>query len=292
MANHNGSIVLTRPRSDEISQIIEVLGQWQEDEEVVQLHPGDIGWFQRFGIQKVTGSLRTWSRNGKVFAIGLLDGPDLLRLAVSPQLKTSEDLAQQMAIDITKPERGILPNGAVTIEVKSFELLRTRLINDGWELDESWTSLALNLAEPIDNCGLRVEVTNSNTADVRSAVQRASFDNSSFTKENWESMASGSAYKNARCLVAYDKDENPVATSTAWSAGTGKPGLIEPLGVDVDHRGKGHGKAITLASAAALQEMGASSVMVCTITSNVGAIATYKATGFKVMGEVQDLTRS
>jgi GNAT superfamily N-acetyltransferase len=47
-----------------------------------------------------------------------------------------------------------------------------------------------------------------------------------------------------------------VAAVTVWSAGPGKPGLLEAMGVHREHRGLGYGKAITVAAAAALQELG------------------------------------
>ncbi|MER6130209.1 GNAT family N-acetyltransferase [Streptomyces sp. NPDC001795] len=93
-------------------------------------------------------------------------------------------------------------------------------------------------------------------------------------------MAAGLPYADARCLVAYDDQRNAVAAVTVWSAGPGKPGLPEPMGVHREHRGHGYGKAITVAAAAALQERGSSSAIVCTPSSNVGAVATYKSAHF------------
>ncbi|WP_156325619.1 hypothetical protein [Nonomuraea sp. SBT364] len=37
-----------------------------------------MGWFRRFGAQRSAEATRTWSRAGKILAIGLLDGADLL----------------------------------------------------------------------------------------------------------------------------------------------------------------------------------------------------------------------
>ena len=71
----------------------------------------------------------------------------------------------------------------------------------------------------------------------------------------------------------------------------GKPGLLEPMGVHREHRGHGYGTAITVAAAAALQELGSSSAIVCTPSSNVGAVATYKSAGFRQLPEVRDLYR-
>ena len=98
-------------------------------------------------------------------------------------------------------------------------------------------------------------------------------------------------YADARCLVAYDDQGNAVAAVTVWSAGPGKPGLLEPMGVHREHRGHGYGKAITVAAAAALQELGSSSAIVCTPSSNVGAVATYKSAGFRQLAQRLDLRR-
>ena len=95
-------------------------------------------------------------------------------------------------------------------------------------------------------------------------MQRAAFPNSTFTVERWHMMAASSPYQRARCLVGYDSNDAAVAAVTVWSAGPGRPGLLEPLGVHRDHRGHGYGTAISVAAAAALREMGASSATVCT----------------------------
>ena len=68
-------------------------------------------------------------------------------------------------------------------------------------------------------------------------------------------------------------------------------GLLEPMGVHRDHRGHGYGTAITLAAAAALRDMGSSSAIVCTPSSNVGAVATYASSGFNRSHDVTDFCR-
>lgn len=99
------------------------------------------------------------------------------------------------------------------------------------------------------------------------------------------------AYRSARCLVGYDRDDRAVATATVWSAGPGRPGLIEPLGAHADHRGRGHGRAITVACAAALQEMGASSVTVATPSDNAAGVRAYLSAGFTAHPESTDFRR-
>lgn len=46
-----------------------------------------------------------------------------------------------------------------------------------------------------------------------------------------------------------------------------------------------------MAATRALQELGSSSVVVCTPSSNVGAVATYQAAGLKQLPERRDLYR-
>jgi ribosomal protein S18 acetylase RimI-like enzyme len=250
-----------------------------------------VGWFWRFGAEATAAAVRTWSRDGQVLAVGLLDDPKLLRLTIAPDAQRDEELARQLVEDLTEPERGVLPAGKVSVEAPKGALVQDLLFEDGWNADEPWTPLRRDLAEPVKDPGMRVEVIGPGQAHVRTAVQRASFDGSTFTDERWHAMAAGLPYADARCLVAYDDHGNAVAAVTVWSAGPGKPGLLEPMGVHREHRGHGYGQAITVAAAAALQELGSSSAIVCTPSFNAGAVATYKSAGFLQLPEVQDQYR-
>ena len=286
------SIVLREPGVDGLREAVRVLREWQYDGAPVQLHPGDLGWNWRFGAAATAAAVRTWSRDGQVLAVGLLDSPELLRLAIAPEAQHDQELAQQLVADVTQPERGVLPQGNVYVEARLGELFRGLLFDDGWDADEPWTPLRRDLAEPVEDCGVRIEVTGPERAHVRAAVQHAAFDRSTFTDERWRTMAAGPPYADARCLVGYDDHGNAVAAVTVWSAGPGRPGLLEPMGVHREHRGHGYGKAITVAAAAALRELGSSSAIVCTPSSNVGGVATYRSAGFEQLAEVRDLHRS
>lgn len=78
-----------------------------------------------------------------------------------------------------------------------------------------------------------------------------------------------------------------------WSAGPGKPSLLEPVGVHADHRGRGFGTAISVAAAAVLRELGASSALVSTPTSNTAAVAAaYQAAGYEPSSERLDVSRA
>lgn len=285
------AILLRKPGVGGLSEAVGALREWQHDGAPFQLHPGDLGWFWRFGAAATAAAVRIWSRDGQILAVGLLDERETLRLAVAPDGQRDEELAQRLVEDLTEPERGILPAGQVYVEAPRGALVRDLLVEDGWRADEPWTPLCRDLTEPVKDPGLRTEVIRPEQAHTRTAVQRASFDRSTFTDERWHAMAAGSPYSDARCLVGYDQQGNAVATVTVWSAGPGRPGLLEPMGVHRDHRGHGYGKAITGAAAAALRELGSSSAVACTQSANVGAVATYKSAGFRQLPETPDLRR-
>ena len=121
---------------------MEVLREWQLDGAPIQLHPGDLGWFWRFGTEATAAAVRTWSRAGQVVAVGLLDGPRLLRLAIAPDAQRDEDLAKQLVDDVAQPERGVLTEGQVYVEAPMGALIQDLLFDYGWNTDEPWTPLA------------------------------------------------------------------------------------------------------------------------------------------------------
>ncbi|HEX7104372.1 MAG TPA: GNAT family N-acetyltransferase [Acidothermaceae bacterium] len=283
---------LEAPGVDQLRSAVAALAAWQRDGGPMQLHPGDLGWFWRFGEEQTAAAVRTWRRDGQVVAVGLLDSADVLRLAIAPQLQRDAEVAQRLVDDLSTPQRGVLPEGRVAVEAPIGAVVRDLLAMRGWQADEAWTPLSRDLSRPVEGPALRVEVVGVDLADARVAVQRASFDNSTFTRDRWRAMAAGMLYANARCLLGYDHGGHPVAAVTVWSAGPERPGLIEPMGVHRDHRGRGHGKAITLAAAAALQAMGSSSAIVVTPSSNVAGVATYRSAGFQPLSAAFDLRRA
>jgi ribosomal protein S18 acetylase RimI-like enzyme len=291
------SITLESATPASLDDIVDAVASWQEEGAPVQLHPGDLGWAWRFGAPTLSDDVRVWRRDGQILAAGMVDGKDgLIRMAIAPSVDGDEAFAAQLLADLSDPGRGVLPAGRVCVEARFGAAFRGLLHRGGWVADEPWTPLRRSLREPVEGCGLRIEVLDADHADDRIVddhitVIRAAFPTSTFTVERWRAMAASSAFRQARCLVAYDREGNTVATTTVWSAGHGRPSLIEPLGAHRDHRGHGHGRAITVAAAAALQEMGSSSATVCTPSSNVGGVAAYASAGFEKLPDVPDFCR-
>ncbi|MCO5175911.1 MAG: GNAT family N-acetyltransferase [Thermomicrobiales bacterium] len=285
------TISMTTTTVNDLPNVIHALRAWQLDDTPFQLHPGDIGWFWRAGADQTATALRTWRRDGELVAIGLLDGPEVLRLAIMPGATHDRELALTIAGDVSDPERGVLTQSEANVEAANGTLIRDVLIDAGWTTGESWTPLGCDLSEPVEIPEVRIAVIDAATAEEHVAIVRSAFARSTFSFEKWRTMAASPAFDDARCLAVYNSDDDMVGTVTVWSAGPGRRGLIEPLGVHPDHRGHGYGRAITLAGAIALQQLGASSITVATQSANVPAVATYKSAGMHPLGVRHDLHR-
>ncbi|MGD8148695.1 GNAT family N-acetyltransferase [Ornithinimicrobium sp. Y1694] len=310
-------VSLTTPTTEQLADIVTTLGSWQRDGAPFQLHPGDLGWHARKGPADTAAALRVWARDGRTVAIGLLDGEDLLRMTCAPDLLADPVLARAIAGDIHDPGRGVLPAGPVYVEAPVGAALHHSLAHLGWEVGEEWTPLQLTLEQDVidESRTLRIEVATDDLADEWLAVTTAAFQAPSASPTSatapspsqvqspspslstqalarWRAMVSSAAYEGARALVGYDEQNRPVAAICVWSAGPGRPGIIEPLGVHPDARGRGFGRSITLAGACELWRLGASNALVATPSNNVGAVATYLAAGFSELPHRRDLQRS
>lgn len=285
---------LTTPSLTELDRVVATLRDWQGDNAPFQLHPGDLGWFARAGVEALAAALRVWSSGGGMVAIGLLDEPDLLRATVAPWVWDDREVARQLAEDLDDPGRGVLPDGAVYVEVPTGALLDEVLADRGWSTDDPWTPLRRDLALPVEESGLTVEVVGPDRGQEWVDLGLVGFGATpTGSEERWRGLAASPAFGDARFLIGSDPaaDGEAVAVVAVWGAGPGRPGIIEPMAVHPDHRGRGHGRAVTLAAAAALRELGASSAMVATPSNNVGAVATYAAAGFTPLPERLDRRR-
>ncbi|MGO1226210.1 MAG: GNAT family N-acetyltransferase [Brachybacterium sp.] len=282
---------LTIPTPDLLEHAIGTLRTWQREDGPFHLHPGDLGWHHLRGAEAATAHLRLWHREDRLVALGLLDGPDLVRTAVDPALAADEELARSMAEALARPEHAVLPEGQAFVEAHSAHGLRTELLRRGWSEGEPWVPLRRGLAAPVEEPGIVIEQVGADTIAEYTAVHRSAFDSPGVTDERFRIMTTSPAYRDAVSLLGRDCDSTAVAVVTVWSAGVGRPGLIEPMGVHADHRGRGHGRAICRAAAAQLRDLGASSALVCTPRSQAGAVETYVAAGFAQRAEVPDLQR-
>lgn len=286
------AIELSTPAVGQLAAVLSVLREWQRDAAPMQLHPGDLGWYWQFGEEAVAAALRTWSWDGQLVAIGLLDGPEVLRMTVASEVWHDEAVARQVTADISDPQRGVLPAGKGAVEMPDGTRVGDLLTAAGWSVGEAWTPLRRDLAGPVQHAGLRVEAVESGSESGFTAVHRSAWGTSRFTDALWRVMVTGLPYSDGRCLLGYDDDGVAVAGVTVWSAGPGRPGLLEPMGVHADHRRRGYGMKMSLAAAAELKALGSSSALVCTESARTAAVATDRAAGFQPLAERRDRTRN
>ena len=130
------AIQVSTPCVEELGDVVRALAAWQDDASPMQVHPGDLGWFWQFGAEATAAAVRIWTRDEKIIAIGLLDGPDVLRLTVAPDARQDETLAERMVSDVTDR---VFPTGRVAVEAPNGTLVQQRLTDAGWDLGESWT---------------------------------------------------------------------------------------------------------------------------------------------------------
>lgn len=151
-------IELKTPGVDELDDVVRALRNWQRDDAPIQLHPGDLGWHWRFGAEVLAAAVRTWSRGGKILAIGFLDSPDVLRMTVAPEVWREDELVRAVASDLSEPESGILSVGKVSVEVPDSTRLQGLLSDGAWINGDPWTPLGLEVAAPVDEMDLWTEV--------------------------------------------------------------------------------------------------------------------------------------
>jgi ribosomal protein S18 acetylase RimI-like enzyme len=286
------TIELSTPDVGQLGDVVRALRDWQHDAAPMQLHPGDLGWYWRFGPDATAAAVRTWTRGGEIVAVGFLDGPDVLRMTVSPAVRRDEELARQIVADASDPGRGVLPAGKVSIEAPDGTRVQDLLSDVGWRSGQPWTPLRRDLTAPVQEPDLRIEVVGPEQVPEFTAVHRSAWGSAQFTAERWHAMAAGLPFAEARSLLGYDDHGDAVAGVTVWSSGRARPGLIEPLGVHAAHRGRGYGAALCVAAAAELNRLGSSSALVCTPSALTSAVATYRSAGFRQLPERLDRTRS
>ena len=279
------------PSVDDLPGIIDTVASWQREGLSVQVHPGDLGWYQRFGANALASALRVWTHDGEPAAVGFLDESELIRMAISPGHAEDTTLAEAVVTDLETVLSDLLPSGTGIVEARFGSALQHALTKAGWTYDEPWTVLHRDLADPVPPTSLRFVAVEADRVDDRVSVEASAFRGSSLTVERWMSMAGGHAYQQARCLVGYCADGAAVGAATVWSAGHGRPGIVEPLGVHSEHRGYGFGTGMALGAASVLRDMGASSITVATPSSNDAAVAAYRAAGMDSLGEVRDYLR-
>lgn len=267
-----------------VGELLDALASWEAPAGHVNgLHVGDVGWHLRMND---TGTIHGWWRGDELVATALIEDA-LGRPRIAPAYVDDLEVCGTVAEAIDA-----IPHDEAWSDAQPGSVLRTLLVARGWTLDpDLWTALHMDLraAEPFAVEG--VTPTGEDVA-ARVDVQFHGFDHSTFTEEAWHRMAAGPGFDPALDLIAWDLDGVPVAGATAWSAGAGRCGILEPVATHREHRRAGHGRRVVHAAFNALAAAGASGVAVCTPGTNDSALGLYTAAGMRPVESLQALTRN
>ena len=205
---------LDTPAIGELGAVVETLASWQSENVAFQLHPGDVGLHWARGAGATAGALRRWRRHGRIVALGLRDGPDLIRLTTAPDMRRDSELAEQIAADLADADRGVLPPGAAAVEAPDDAVLHGVLQAAGWVWDESWVPLRHDFDGLADGGDLQVEIVDRDAAAVWSETCRGAFERSRFGEQQCGRWPPGARSAGAgRCWAATAKLRSPSSPS-------------------------------------------------------------------------------
>ena len=259
-----------------VPELLDAMTAWPHPDRVAAgLHPGDLGWHLRLDDDALDGAFVGWWEGPDLQAVALIEGV-VGRFAVPPGLERDAALGEQLAEECRR-----LVGDEVYADLRAESATRRILVGEGWTLDpDPWVALHADLDRWQPRVGLdgATVVEAADAVDERVAVQRAGFENSSFTAEAWARLAAGPTYRRDLDVVL-QVDGDAVAVGTAWWAGHGATAILEPVATHQDHRGRGFGVRTVTALVRRLRDLGASGVTVCTPLDYIAAVATYRAAG-------------
>lgn len=270
------------PTANQIQEIDATLRYWEGRGGIgCGFRSGDLGWMLRHGRDETVKMLSVWrSPRGDIGAVAIAEGSDGIWLQINPVLLLDQLLAETIAADVTAASIREVSCAGVPAAI------RGALGRRGAAIDPvPWSHLWKQLTD--DDLIELPGVGSTSMASLiveRVAVQQSAFENSTFIRENWESIAKGPAFLPELDLVALDDDGRGVSALTAWLPRAGACGMIEPMGTHAEYRRQGHGRRVLQASFAELRRLGANGVRVFTPRENASAVATYLAVGFRVLG--------
>lgn len=255
------------------------------------MQAGDVGWKHRFGQVAVAEAITEFvDPSRSTLAVMLYDSPGAWWFAIDPTRLRDRHLAVAIAdwADTLPTDQQCSIDGPA-----SPAIWREVLARRGWASSDDvyvhfWQPLSADRVREVP--GVRSTRTSQDIED-RVLVQRGAFENSTFTVERWHAMAAGPTFRPELDLVARTDTGEPASALTAWFAGEGRCGMIEPMGTHHEYRRQGHGVRVLEAACVALARLGASGVTVMTYANSPAAVGVYRAAGFRSMGLLTAMVR-
>lgn len=83
------------------------------------------------GAEQMGADLRVWERGGEPVAIGMLDGSEVLRISVAPEVAQDHAVAEGIAADLTQPATDLFAGDDAVVEARGATVLRRILKSAG-----------------------------------------------------------------------------------------------------------------------------------------------------------------
>jgi GNAT superfamily N-acetyltransferase len=212
----------------------------------------------------------------------------VLRIAIRPEWLWDASISDAVIEDVLL----LLAEGEAHVDGPA-GVWRLSLARLGWTAaPESWVHFWRDISDAAMPTGVETLRGEPESMADRVATQRASFKSSTFTEDAWQRMASTGLYDAALDIVVRNDQGAAVAVATAWVAGRGKCGILEPVGTHHDFRRQGWGKVAVQGALATLRNAGASGAAVATPADNDAAVSLYRSTGFVPIESMRSMRRS
>ena len=286
---------MTEPKTVTIGDLERILGtlhRWQgPDWYGGGLQAGDVAWKHRFGPAAVAEALTEFvNTSGATLVVMLHDSPGNWWFAMDPSRLQDRHLAVAIAdwADTLPADEQCSIDGPASPAIWREVLARRGFASSDDVFVHFWQPLSADRVREVP--GVHSTRTAQDIED-RVLVQRGAFENSTFTVERWHAMEAGPTFRPELDLVACTDTGEPASALTAWFAGEGRCGMIEPMGTHHAYRRQGHGVRVLDAACVALSRLGASGVTVMTYANSPAAVGVYRAAGFRSMGLLTAMVR-
>ena len=228
-----------------------------------RFHPGQLAWNRYYRPVDPTRldpdeAISLWLEGGEVVGFGWAESPDWLELQVDPEHpEVADELVEWFEEWSDADEQSAL--------VMADDVAGPALADAGFVArpDASFfTHHVLDLADLPDRpsaAGYGFRAVGPGEAAARAACHAAAWSDSGTSKVDATSFTQLMAawpYRTDLDWVAVDASGTMVASALVWLDPATGVGLVEPVGCVPEHRGRGLGRAVTLAALHALRDLG------------------------------------
>lgn len=284
---------------NDVPHVHELLSRrWAVDDPRAQMHIGDFYWALRTTSNgDPLSDTRIWLRpDGSIAAFAWLDPPELGDAIVDP---AADPLMLDEALDWLEEEYRKQARTTITVVVVDGDQLRAEsLARRGYKPGSGgntrlWQRLGSEPHAPMATTGFTVgQVETKDDMKRRAFVETSSFHYDGVTGDSWRLLTQRlPRYRPELDLIAVAQDGTGASACTCWYDEATRCGEFEAVGTSKAYQRRGLGRAVIIEGLRRLQQLGATTAVVQTQTTNAPAIALYQSCGFEIVGEDHGWTK-